>query len=105
MTKYVDCHACWFRDGKYVLCKKHGHAALQRVADDALDRAISAQPCTYMTGEWVQHAYSGMVGLVRKDLGRKVRVWVSGMLLTWDKKGVRMVAELGTRSIFDDVDQ
>ena len=42
MTKYVDCYACIFRDGKHVLCKKHGRAALQKVADDALDRATRA---------------------------------------------------------------
>ena len=90
---------------------------------DYLDRAIRAQPCTLMAGEWVRHAYSGVVGLVMEDLGRKVRVEVNGflgcLLLTWDKKGVLMVAEPGnyfdeqgtlrnadgSRSIFDDVDE
>ncbi len=84
---------------------------------DYLDRAISAQPCTYVAGEWLRHP-TGAIGRVYEDLGREVRVDVNCLLgwlpLIWDKKGVRMIAEpgkgtlrdaYGARSTFDDVDQ
>lgn len=84
---------------------------------DYLDRAINAQPCTFMAGEWVRHP-TGAIGRVHEDLGREVRVEINCLLgcapVIWDKKGLRMVAEPGkgmlrdadgTRSIFDDVDE
>ena len=62
------------------------------IAERMLADIIRAQPCKYMSGEWLEHP-SGEVGKVIEDLGQKVHVLCLGCFLFWDKAGLRMVAE------------